>query len=219
MVAATFMRILALDTSGERLSACRYEDGRARALSLAASARQDLLLDRALAHLYPEGAMRLDAIAVGVGPGRFTGIRIGVAFAVVLGRTLGVPVAGFRGLESLAYQASWARGAKFPFTAHPVLPAVRDEVYWGAYRVEAPGKVRAMGADGWGPRSEIPSLPGRRLAGPSALASRSSRPKGRGEVLRAETLARRAAALLAAGAPLPAAAPYYLKPGSYEKKA
>ena len=100
------LRILALDTSGERLLACRYDPSKTASLSLKAAARQDVLLDKALARLLPKDGGPLDAIAVGTGPGRFTGIRIGVAFAVILGKTLKVPVAGFRGLESLAYQYS-----------------------------------------------------------------------------------------------------------------
>lgn len=207
------MRILALDTSGERLIACRYEEGRTKSLSLKAVARQDLLLDKALPRLLPSPIhgrrageeSRFDAIAVGTGPGRFTGIRIGVAFAVVLGRTLGVPVAGFRGLESLAYQASWEKGTRFPATVGVSLPSVRDEVFCALYRLESAGRVRLLGEERWEPRPEFERRC--RESGAAAYA----RP------LKAETLARRVAALLEARRPLPPPEPYYLKPGNFER--
>lgn len=180
------MKILALDTSGERLIACLYEPPKARSVALKAAKRQDLLLDKALQRFDLTG---LDAIAVGVGPGRFTGIRIGVAFAVMLGKSLDVPVAGFRGLESLAIQ----RGGE---NVCAVLPNIRDEVFY-----------RLSGEDRWGPRAEMEK------AAKAAGAAVYEGP------LKAETLARRAEALLKARQPLPTPQPYYLKPGNFERAA
>ena len=50
----------------------------------------------------------LSQIVVGVGPGGFTGIRIGIATALGLGQALGIPVHGASSLEALALGASVA---------------------------------------------------------------------------------------------------------------
>jgi len=198
------MKILALDTSGESLLACRYGEGKTVSLNLKAAARQDVLLDKAVARLMPDGNGSLDVIAVGTGPGRFTGIRIGVAFAVVLGKTLKVPVAGFRGLESLAFQMSLER--KAPAKVCAALYSIRDEWFYGLYRIDGPGDVAAIGEERWGPRAELEKTA--KEAGAEIYEG----------PLKAETLARRAESILNSGKALPLAEPYYLKPGNYEKK-
>ena len=83
----------------------------------------------------------LDAIAVDVGPGRFTGIRVGVAAAKGFGYALGIPVVTARSTELLALGASLDSG--------PVVPVVdmrRGEV---AY---------ALPGDSGNPRLGTPEL-------------------------------------------------------------
>lgn len=72
----------------------------------------------------------LEGIAVAVGPGSFTGLRVGVAAAKGLAYALSLPVAGFSSLALLAMN--------FPFAANPVCilhDARKQEVYAGLYRM------------------------------------------------------------------------------------
>jgi tRNA threonylcarbamoyl adenosine modification protein YeaZ len=77
----------------------------------------------------------VDAIAVDVGPGLFTGLRVGVATAKALAQALGIGVLGVGSLDILA-AAAWERsgGAAGPVVA--VVDARRGEVFAAAYRFE-----------------------------------------------------------------------------------
>lgn len=70
---------------------------------------------------------KLRRIAVTVGPGAFTGVRVGLAFAKGLALALKIPLLGFTTLECLARQARGARGAASSYAT--VIDARRGEVY------------------------------------------------------------------------------------------
>jgi tRNA threonylcarbamoyl adenosine modification protein YeaZ len=70
---------------------------------------------------------QLDVIAVGVGPGPYTGLRVGLATADALGNALKIPVHGVCTLDALA----WATGLDEPFVV--ATDARRKEVYWARY--------------------------------------------------------------------------------------
>lgn len=77
----------------------------------------------------------VERLAVGVGPGSFTGLRIGIATARGLAQSRGLPLAGVSTLEALAAGAGareWRRDA--PATILSVLDARRGEAFAAAYR-------------------------------------------------------------------------------------
>jgi tRNA threonylcarbamoyladenosine biosynthesis protein TsaB len=76
----------------------------------------------------------VDAIAVGVGPGTFTGLRIGVATARALAQGLGVPLHPVSSLEALAAGLAAAADPGQPLL--PLIDAKRGQVFVSLFRAE-----------------------------------------------------------------------------------
>jgi tRNA threonylcarbamoyladenosine biosynthesis protein TsaB len=108
----------------------------------------------------------LGGIGVSVGPGSFTGVRVGMATAKGLGYALDVPCAGLSTLEALAQAAA---GAFASGVVCPVLEAGRGEVYAALFRVQAGGTERIGEDRSWLPAELAARLPaGGRLVGDGA---------------------------------------------------
>ncbi|WP_068876682.1 MULTISPECIES: tRNA (adenosine(37)-N6)-threonylcarbamoyltransferase complex dimerization subunit type 1 TsaB [unclassified Phenylobacterium] len=117
--------VLGLDTC---LNACSVAvlDGEtvlAHASAAMARGHQERLAPMAEAVMAAAGLpfSRLQRIGATVGPGSFTGLRVGVAFAKGLGSALGVPAVGIGSLEALAAEAQGLVAA--------VIDARRDQLY------------------------------------------------------------------------------------------
>jgi tRNA threonylcarbamoyladenosine biosynthesis protein TsaB len=78
---------------------------------------------------------QIDRIAVGVGPGTFTGLRIGIATAHALARARGIALVGVSTLHSLARGASGMGGSRADAIA-AVIDARRGEVFAAGWSVD-----------------------------------------------------------------------------------
>lgn len=75
---------------------------------------------------------QLDRIAVGIGPGSFTGLRVGIALALGMGEGLKVPVVGVSSLQSMTLLVP----ETVPGVRCALLDARRNEIFAGAYDLE-----------------------------------------------------------------------------------
>ena len=82
----------------------------------------------------------LDAVVVGLGPGPFTGLRVGIATAAALGDGLDIPVHGVPSHDGTARSLASALSLKAPGQLLVVTDARRREVYLSAYRSDG-GRV------------------------------------------------------------------------------
>ena len=142
--------ILGLDTSSAASSVALIDDtGDVVAMEREVDARRHaevlaVLVDRVLSGRVPS------LIAVGVGPGPYTGLRVGITTAQVLGHAWNVPVVGVCSLDVIA-RAAVHHGLDQEFVA--ASDARRREVYWARYdfageRIDGPFVSRAAEVDG-----------------------------------------------------------------------
>ncbi len=131
------MLVLGFDTATPAVSVALHDGDRVIAAASALDARRhaELLAPMIAKILADVGASRSDltAVAVGVGPGPYTGLRVGLVTARVLGSVLDVPVSGVCSLDVIAASVAASAG---PFLV--ATDARRKEVYWARY--DAPGR-------------------------------------------------------------------------------
>jgi tRNA threonylcarbamoyladenosine biosynthesis protein TsaB len=127
------MRVLAIETSTSLASVALVEGGRlvlARAHERPKQSAERLL--PMIAEVLAEAGWQkadLERLGVSVGPGSFTGLRVGIACAQGLALGLGIPLLGVTSLRALAR----AVPASVPGVRCPLLDARRREVFAGGY--------------------------------------------------------------------------------------
>lgn len=91
----------------------------------------------------------ISAVAVDVGPGLFTGLRVGISTAKALASTLRVPMIGVSSLDLLAFPVRWSDRRIVS-----VVDARRSEVFFSFYR-QVPGGLQRLSPHRVGSPSEL----------------------------------------------------------------
>jgi tRNA threonylcarbamoyladenosine biosynthesis protein TsaB len=91
----------------------------------------------------------LSAVAVSIGPGMFTGLRVGVTTAKVLAQALRIPLVPVVSLDLLAYPLRHTDKIVVP-----VMDARRHEVYYAMYQ-PVPGGLQRLGGYELGPVADV----------------------------------------------------------------
>lgn len=128
------MSILAIDTAASRTSVVVIENG-----EVIFSETRDGAMSHgpALPELVQAAikSREITEVLVGMGPGPYTGLRVGITFAQTFAWARNIPVRGFCSLDAIAAQLD---GPDFIVT----IDARRKEVYWARYtngaRIEGP---------------------------------------------------------------------------------
>jgi tRNA threonylcarbamoyl adenosine modification protein YeaZ len=195
--------LLGLDTATPAVTVALHDGGQPLAQLVTVDAhRHAELLAPAIAKVIADaGATQRDltGIVVGVGPGPYTGLRVGLVTARVLGAALDIPVTGLCTLDVIAADAvAGAEGAAGPGGDFLVATdARRRELYWARYD----GAGRRTAGPAVSRPAEIP-VNGLPAAGEGPMLYPELLPDGRGPAFpAAATLCRVAVAALAAGDP------------------
>ncbi|MBS0584394.1 MAG: tRNA (adenosine(37)-N6)-threonylcarbamoyltransferase complex dimerization subunit type 1 TsaB [Proteobacteria bacterium] len=140
------MNLLAIDTATEACSAALSIDGKIIERSEFAPRRHAELILPMIASLLAEAGLSrhdLQGIAVGRGPGAFTGVRLAISVAQGLALGLDLPVVPVSSLAALALEAPDA-AAQRDGAILAVIDARMGEIYAGAFRRTADGLVEAV---------------------------------------------------------------------------
>ena len=152
------MLVLGIDTSGP-VTSLGVGDSRGPGprRTIEGGRKHAEVIDQALIDLRSDlsGAIPA-AVCVGVGPGPYSGLRVGVAFALGLSRAWAVPLVGMCSLDAIAWASVNSADAESADDFIVTTDARRRELYWARYdaqgmRTEGPQVVLADDLDFPGP--------------------------------------------------------------------
>jgi tRNA threonylcarbamoyladenosine biosynthesis protein TsaB len=148
------MKILALDTVTKSCSVALTDNG---SLSAELTTLKDQTHSKHLMELIHSvfeiagfGVRDVDGFAVTIGPGSFTGLRIGISTIKGLAHAVGKPVVGISSLKALAWQCADRNHLIVPF-----LDARKGEVYWATYCFERARLVQKSPARATAPEAAL----------------------------------------------------------------
>ncbi|MEE8393963.1 MAG: tRNA (adenosine(37)-N6)-threonylcarbamoyltransferase complex dimerization subunit type 1 TsaB [Rhodospirillales bacterium] len=148
------MRVLALDTAMTACSSALWRDGEvcARRFEMMERGQSEALIPMVREVMDEAGCgfPDIDLLAVTVGPGAFTGLRIGLSAARGMALACGLPCLGVTTLEAVANGVE--RDERAARTLLVALDSKRDDVYAQAFdeNLAALGQPSALAADGLG---------------------------------------------------------------------
>ena len=139
------MTVLGIETATDVCAAAVARDGRVLHESFLQESHvhAEMLMSQIDQVLNPleKGIHGVDGIAVSIGPGSFTGLRIGLSVAKGLAWSMEKKLVAVPTLRALARRAVDEGGFSLPVLVLPVLDARRDEVYCQLFQADARGLV------------------------------------------------------------------------------
>jgi tRNA threonylcarbamoyladenosine biosynthesis protein TsaB len=140
------MSVLAIDTATDLMGVAVVDEGRVLAsYEVLAERPHSVELPGAVSRVLAAAGVTLaqvEAVAIDIGPGSFTGLRIGLAFLKALMFVTRRPVVAVPSLDALAAGVSCAAGASRAARVCPILDARQRKVYAAIYDVTPDGPTR-----------------------------------------------------------------------------
>jgi tRNA threonylcarbamoyladenosine biosynthesis protein TsaB len=147
------MLILGIETATEQVGvAIGGHEGIIATFEVARGRRHAEILTPAIEFTCRQADVELreiGCIAVDIGPGLFTGMRVGLAAAKALALALRIPMIGISSLDLLAFPCRHTDRVIVP-----VIDARKSEVFWAMYR-QVPGGVQQVSSPTVGPVDDL----------------------------------------------------------------
>ncbi len=147
------MLILGIETATEQVGvAIGGHEGVIATFEVARWRRHAETLTPAIDFVCRQAGVEMDdlgCIAVDVGPGLFTGMRVGIAAAKAMAQALRLPMIGIASLDLLAFPCRHTDRVVVP-----VIDARKGEVFWAMYR-QVPGGVQQVSVPTVGPVDDL----------------------------------------------------------------